>query len=175
MAGTNNVLTLPKDAGRAIVEAAALICCPLLGTDRFVKFCRDRGASLDRERLLRLECLGLFAPVFRARRPADDAPPFYIPVRPGSSWFEQGWAWDTTAVPSSHLVPDFKDRSHEGYYSIFQLDYLCRVLNQLTFSVQMDGFIDLGDKIDIDWNKQGRGWLHHAEGLVEIFRSHGAP
>ena len=37
--------------------------------DRFVEFCRERGLFINRERLIRLECLGLFAPVFRVRMP----------------------------------------------------------------------------------------------------------
>lgn len=53
----DKLLTLPVNAGRAIVEAGAVIACPLLGTDRFIKFCRERGLSIDRERLLRLERL----------------------------------------------------------------------------------------------------------------------
>jgi len=35
----DKLLTLPVDAGRAIVEAGAVIACPLLGMDRFIKFC----------------------------------------------------------------------------------------------------------------------------------------
>jgi hypothetical protein len=53
----------------------------------------------------------VFAPVFRVRTPPDDdAPAFLIPMRSGNNWFDNGWAWDTTAVPSSYSVPDDKDR-----------------------------------------------------------------
>src|SRR5574338_1155865 len=120
----DSLLTLPANAGRAIVETAAVIACPLLGTDRFVGFCRDRGLSVDQERLLRLERLGVFAPIFRVRTPDDDARSFSIPVRPDNNWFEKGWAWDTTAVPASHLVPEDRDGTHEAYYSVFQIDHL---------------------------------------------------
>jgi len=81
VAVNDKLLTLPVNAGRAIVEAGAVIACPLLGTDRFIKFCRERGLSINRERLFRLERLGLFAPVFRVRTPKKDTQPFYIPVR----------------------------------------------------------------------------------------------
>jgi hypothetical protein len=77
-----NLLTLPPAAGRAIIETNAVIACPLLGTDSFVTFCRDRGLSRDRGRLLRLERLGVFAPIFRVRTPPANASPFYIPIRP---------------------------------------------------------------------------------------------
>ena len=52
-------LAIPTGAGRAIVESGAMIVCPLLGTDLFVKFCSDRGLQIDLERLTRLERLGL--------------------------------------------------------------------------------------------------------------------
>ena len=62
-------LTLPVNAGRGIIEAGDVIVCPLLGTNLLIKFCRKRGISIDRERLLRLERLGLFDPDFRVRMP----------------------------------------------------------------------------------------------------------
>lgn len=34
-----NILTFPSNAGRAVVKEGALIACPLLGTDAFIKFC----------------------------------------------------------------------------------------------------------------------------------------
>lgn len=134
----DKLLTLPVNAGRAIVEAGAVIACPLLGTDRFIKFCRERGLSIDRKRLLRLERLGLFAPVFRVRTPKKDTPPFYIPVRKGNNWFTKKWAWDTSGIRLAYKVPDHKDQAQEGYYSIFQIDYLHIVLQEMTLQVQMD-------------------------------------
>ncbi len=85
--GSKELLTIPARAGRAIVESDAVLACPLRGTDRFVKFCSDRGLQINRERLVRLERLGLFGPVFRVRTPPSEAVPFYIPVRPGNNWF----------------------------------------------------------------------------------------
>ena len=55
--------------------------CPLLGTNRFVKFCSDRGLQINRERRVRLERLGLFGPVFRVRTPQSEAAPFCIPLK----------------------------------------------------------------------------------------------
>ena len=45
MAVEDKLLTLLLNAGRAIAEAGAVIVCPLLGTDRFVKSCRERGLA----------------------------------------------------------------------------------------------------------------------------------
>ena len=68
-----NLLTISARAGRDIVEDAAVLACPLLGTDAFVRFARARALEIDCERLVRLERLGLFAPVFRVRAPRKPA------------------------------------------------------------------------------------------------------
>jgi len=46
------LLTLPINAGQAIVQAGADIAFPLLGTNQFVKFCGQRGLSVNRECLI---------------------------------------------------------------------------------------------------------------------------
>jgi len=40
------LLILPENIGRKVVEIGATIACPLLGTDRFVSFCRERGEKV---------------------------------------------------------------------------------------------------------------------------------
>lgn len=168
----DKLLTLPVNAGRAIVEAGAVIACPLLGTDRFVKYCRERGLSVDRERLIRLERLGLFAPVFRVRTPKKDTPPFYIPVRKGNNWFTKKWAWDTTGIPLAYKVPDHKDKTREGYYSIFQIDHLYIILQEMTLQVQMDSYLDRNEERSIDWQKNGEHWMQYAKSRMESLRIH---
>nr|VFJ54294.1 MAG: hypothetical protein BECKDK2373B_GA0170837_10463 [Candidatus Kentron sp. DK] len=168
----NNLLILPVDIGKAIVEAGAVIACPLLGTEKFVDFCRKRDLSINRERLVRLERLGLFAPVFRVRTPEEDTPPFHIPIREGNNWFDKGWAWDTTGIPSDYKVPDHKNREEEGYYSIFQIDWLEPILQDMTLSVQLDSYLDRNKEEDIDWHKNGVCWMQHAEALLESSRTH---
>ncbi len=172
MAVEDKLLTLPVNAGRAIVEAGAVIACPLLGTDRFVKYCRERGLSVDRERLIRLERLGLFAPVFRVRTPKKDTPPFYIPVRKGNNWFTKKWAWDTTGIPLAYKVPDHKDQTREGYYSIFQIDHLYIILQEMTLQVQMDSYLDRNEERSIDWQKNGEHWMQYAKSRMESLRIH---
>ena len=61
------VWKIPPGAGRAIVKKGALLARPLLDTNRFVQYARDRGLQIYRERLMRLERLRMFAPVFRVR------------------------------------------------------------------------------------------------------------
>ncbi|MET0003333.1 MAG: hypothetical protein ABW087_06870 [Candidatus Thiodiazotropha sp.] len=168
----DKLLTLPVNAGRAIVEAGAVIACPLLGTDRFIKFCRERGLSVDRERLLRLERLGLFAPVFRVRTPKKDAPPFYIPIRKGNNWFTKKWAWDTTGIRHAYIVPDHKDQTQDGYYSIFQIDYLHLVLMEMTLQIQLDSYLDRNEEQSIDWQKNGESWMQYAGSRLESLQTH---
>ena len=56
--------------------------------------------------------------------PEEDVPHLSIPPRGDNDWFKEGWAWDTTGVEPSYTVPDHRDRTQEGYYSIFQIDHL---------------------------------------------------
>lgn len=160
------LLRVPIGVGRAIVEAASLRACPLLGTDRFLKFCADRGLRIDRERLLRLERLGLFAPVFRVCTPLEgEVGQFRIPIENERNWFDDGWAWDTTGVPAQHL-PVSSDREQEGYYSIFQLDYLRIVLVEMTLSVHLDSYLESGKTIG------SREWTKWANQFADGLRSH---
>ena len=168
----DNLLTLPVDAGRVIVEAGAVIACPLLGTDRFVKFCRDRGLSIDRERLVRLERLGTFAPVFRVRTPGKAVRPFEIPVQKGNNWFSKQWAWDTTAMPPAYTVPDHKDQTQEGYYSIYQIDDLHILVHSMTLRVELDSYLDRTETGSINWQKNGEAWMQYAAAGLESGQSH---
>lgn len=165
-------LTIPHKAGRAIVESGAVLACPLVGTDPFVRFCSDRGLAIDRERLIRLERLGLFAPVFRVRTPKRPAPPFRIPPGKDHNWFTKRWARDTTAIPPNHDVPAHTDRTREGYYSIFQIDHLHVVLTGLTLDVRLDSFLDRKPDPPVDWNELGARWMNSAETRAASLRDH---
>ena len=167
-----NTLTLPPGIGRTIVKESALIACPLLGTEKFLKFCKDRGLSLKRERLIRLERLGLFAPVYRVRTPKQAGRCFDLPPTRDNDWFKEGWAWDTTSIKNSHAIPDSKDRTQEGYYSIFQVDHLDFILNGMTLSVPMDEFLETSETRKIDWNKSGEEWLKISRGMASMLRNH---
>jgi hypothetical protein len=169
---TENLLSIPSEAGRAIVEAGNIIACPLLGTDGFVSFCKERGLSVDRERLLGLERLGLFAPIFRVQDPDELAQAFTIPIREGNNWFEAGWAWDTTSVGSTHRIPDLEDQTQEGYYSIFQLDYLDVVLSSMTLHVRLDSYLDCTGDQDVNWSDSGNRWIGSAVDAATNLRTH---
>lgn len=149
-----NLLTIPHNVGRLIVEDGAMLCCRLLGTDRFVQFCRKRGITIDRSRLIRLERLGLFAPVFRVRTPQQPTDEFHIPPREGNNWFAKGLAEDTTAVSSNHVVPAHTDQNCEGYYSVFQINHLHHVLSRMTTSFQLDYYLEQSTCRPIDWQEK---------------------
>src|SRR6266542_1720373 len=166
---SKHLLTIPKDVGRAIIESGAVIVRALLGTDKFIKFCKERGLSIDRERLFRFERLSLFAPVFRLLTPEEEVPPFSIPPHKDNNWFTEGWAWDTTTVEPSYQVPDHKDQTQEGYYSVFQIDHLQIVLAEMTLSIHLDSYLESSASEAINWDKNGKRWLEstrsHADGL----------
>ena len=156
---TANLMMIPPNAGRQIVENGAMIARPLLGTDRFLRYCFDRGLAIDLKRHIRLERLGFFASVFRVLTPKKQTEPFIIPLRQGNSWFTKRWAFDTTAVSSNHEVPDHNDHTKEGYYSIFQIDHLEIVLTQLTAHLKFDPYLDRADGEPINWHAAGSRWL----------------
>lgn len=164
-----NLLNLPKNAGRAIVEAGAVIARRLLGADQFVQYCSERSLSITRERLLCLERLGLFAPVFRVTSPEEAVEPFYIPIRDNNNWFDNGWAWDTTTLQPTYRVPNEADRTQEGYYSIFQLDHLHMVLQDLTMQVPLDSYLE---SQSIDWPAKGEMIMQYANAVLEGWRMH---
>jgi len=166
------LLTLPVHAGQEIVYSGAVLACPLLGTDRFIKFCSDRDLSVNKERLIRLERMGLFSPIFRVRTPDQENPPFYIPLREGNDWFIKKWAWDTTGILGNYKVPDEKDPTQEGYYSVFQIDHFNIVLQGLTLQVQLDGYLDSMHNENINWEKNGDNWLQYARKRIELLRTH---
>lgn len=169
-AATTNLLDVPPRAGRAIVESEALIACPLLGTDRFVDFCRKRGLSISHERLLRFERLGLFAPVFRVRTPRKKVPPFSLSPRRGENWFTKRWAWDTTGCNAHYTVPDPRDRSQEGYYSIFQVDDLAIVTEFMNLKVELEVYLEASADNPPDRNQRTLQWLEHAQGSAQSLR-----
>ena len=172
MTSNEKLLTIPDNAGRAIVESGSVLACRLLGTDAFVRFCSKRGLKVNRERLIRLERLGLFAPVFRVLTPNDEAALFEIPLREGNNWFKKGWAYDTTRVPQNHVVPAYSDRYQEGYYSIFQVVHLQFVLTVMIPPDQLDDFLDRKDDNSIDWQIYGMNWIKHAEQVASRLRDH---
>ena len=165
------VWTIPPGAGRAIVEKGALLARPLLGTDRFVRYAKDRGLQISRERLIRLERLRMFAPVFRVRTAVEAQGSMRIPADGGDNWFDRGWAQDTTAVPATYSVPEYSDRTHEAYYSVFQIYHLETVLSAFTLHVELDSYVDRDDSKPIDWAAAGAR-VGLAEKEVEGFRTH---
>ena len=166
-----DLLDVPPQVGRLIVDKASLLACPLLNTDSFLRFCRDRGIALDRGRLLRLERLGVFAPVFRVRVPPGSARCFHIPTAQHTNWFDKGWAWDTTAIPRNHRVPADKSTTQEGYYSIFQVDWLRRVLDGMTVHIQMDGYLIPGSKPALT-RQRFQHWLTQSRRMRDHDRTH---
>ena len=171
-AAQDNLLTIPPNTGRRIIEAGAAITCPLLGTDSFIKFCKERGLSIDRERLLRLERLRLFAPVFRVRTPRRNVRPLSIPPQKNNNWFRRGWAWSTTGLNLSYQVPDLTDRSQQGYYSIFQVDDLAIVLTGITLQIELDFYLESSAHEDIAWQTRGARWLQFVRQRAESMRMH---
>jgi hypothetical protein len=152
----DNLLKIPDRAGREVLCSGGVFVFPLMGSDRFVRYCRDRGLSVDRPRLQRLERLRLFGPLFRVRTPEIETRPLRIPLRKNDEWFNRGWARDTTIF--GYEVPSASDRTQEGYYSAFQLYHLEAVLSTMSLPVQLDRYLEAPDKP----TDEGDQWIRGA-------------
>ena len=165
-----HVLTVPKNAGRTIVETGSLFACPLLATNSFVSYCTSRGLVIDRERLIRLETLRLFTPVFRICAPEGHPGAFHIPPRSAANWFTKGWSKDTTTVGGKWHVPPHTDQTHEAYYSIFQLFHLEIVLAGLRLEIQLEAYVEGSDVPSTDWKRQRERLVKLANENVNTLR-----
>ncbi len=165
---SHNLLSVPKNAAEKILKTGGVIACPLLSTNKFIKFGKDRGLSINRERLFRLELLGLFKPIFRVKTPEKYTSPLEIPLKKGERWFKNGWAWNTTGLKSDYEIPNKNDQEHEAYYSTFQVFHLNIVLSSMTLTINLDTFLDQ----IIDWKSNGEKWMKYAKATLENLVSH---
>ena len=163
------LLRIPTGAGQAIAETGAVAAAPLLASDRFAKFATDRDLRLDSRRLLRLERLGLFKPVFRVRTPTEDVPELSLPPTPDNNWFEKGWAYDTTGISAYEIPSNPKDG--EAYYSRFQLDHLAIVLSSLSLNVHLDSYLDPSPE-GFDPSNKFEQWIEMANLDAASLRTH---
>jgi hypothetical protein len=166
------LLKIPKGVGELILRRGGVVARPLLATNNFVTFCRERGLRLSQDRLLCLERLKLFAPIFRVKTPDEDTPPLSIPVGNNDKWFRRGWAWDTTGMDFDYEVPTATDQNQEAYYSVFQIDHLSMILSGFTMSLNLDGFLDHQEEATIDWEKNAATWMDYARQEAQSLQSH---
>ena len=142
------LIGVPKDAARLLLKDGGVFLCRLLSTKKFVDFCKKRDVSVSAQRLLNLEKLGLFRPIFRLRMPEQERAPLIIPLT-DPEWFDRGWAIDTT-LSESHWTPQGDEQS-EAYFSGFQIASLQFVLNMLTTAVQLEEFIFDDEFNEAEW------------------------
>ncbi|AXE63926.1 hypothetical protein BBF93_06625 [Hyphomonas sp. CACIAM 19H1] len=143
----------------------------LLNARKFVAYCKERDIDVSAERLVRLERLGVFRPVFRFQ--ADDTLTVKLEV-PGdqtTTWFENRWALDSYAPSANYDIPLPNDESSAAYYSIFQIDHLCLVLNAFNMNVQLDRFLEYSNE-PLDWEKIGERWLAYGDMALKSKRNH---
>jgi hypothetical protein len=168
---SQNLLSVPEKAAEIILKTGGVIACPVLSSKELINFCYARGLSLNRDRLFRLERLGLFRPLFRVKTPTKDTYPLDIPMKKSEPWFKNGWAWDTTSLKSDYEIPDENDPDQEAYYSTFQIYHLDVVLSSMNLTVHLDGFLEPSGK-SIDWNRNGKNWMEYADATLESLVKH---
>lgn len=165
-----NLLSVPKSAALSILKTGGVLTCELLSSDRFLKFCQDRGFSIKQDRLLQFEGLGIFRPVFRVKATEEVSSLLKIPLKEDDQWFDNGWAWDTTGLKTDYEIPEKNNREHEAYYSEFQIYDLEVALSAMTLNVQLDSYLTPFGKV-VDWNKNGENWLKYANSALDNLKS----
>lgn len=162
-----DLLGLPENAGRLLLERGGIFLCPLLKTDDFARFCTERGHPITRERLLGFERLRLFFPIFRITSHAGER--LRLPLQ-DDKLFRKEIAIDT-ASRREYPIPDDTRRGGEAYYSAFQISTLTFVLSEFTSKLSLEGFLDEGWPEE-DW-KSLRQELHsNVRALAEAARRH---
>jgi hypothetical protein len=159
------LLSVPPAAGRAIVEEGGVATAPLMGARAFASFAAACDLAVDSARLLGLERLGLFKPVFRVVTPPDGYRHMSLPPDPDNNWFERGWAFDTTT--EAYEVAQGAEAG-EAYYSRFQIDHLGVVLGLMGLEVRLDEHLLAGSE---PFSQNPGGWLDHARSRAETLRS----
>jgi len=150
---TTELLDIPANAGRLLLERGGTFLCPLLKANDFARYCTEREHPITPERLLAFERLRLFFPIFRIAAPAGKRIQLHLPLRDDTP-FRDGAVVDTASRPE-YPVPDDIHSSGEAYYSIFQISSLTFVLSQFTAKVSLEGFLD-EVKPEAQWTSIGQ-------------------
>jgi len=165
----NNILTIPDGIVKHILSRGGTTVFKLLNADKFVDYCKQRDLDVDRDRLLSLERLGLFVPMFRINIEGCKEQ-IRIPIDYNSSYFEDGTIIDTYGNMGKYHIPDLDNINCQAYYSVFQIDGLYLTLTSLTMRVRLDSYIDPIEAEGIDCCKVVKGWTEYAEGVAETIR-----
>src|SRR6218665_465132 len=108
-------LSIPKNIVTHILMGNGIIACPLLSRQKFIDFCRNREVILNAERLIRLERLGLFSPIFtiQINFRARSQQYLTIPLEKKDSRVKDGWK---NIKSASEIKSDTHDECR-AYYS----------------------------------------------------------
>ncbi|MDE0473259.1 MAG: hypothetical protein OXI50_01755 [Gammaproteobacteria bacterium] len=140
-----------------IFDDVAMRLRPLLTTQEFVRFCKDRNISVSLELLHRFEELHVFTPVIRIAGPDDEDLVLHFDGTPTASEFAKGWIVDASAPGATYPLPDIEAPTSMAFYSAFQVWALEKVLHGTTRTLRLDEYTG-PDAEDVDWNDRFR-WL----------------
>jgi len=163
------LLRLPKNPGHLIFEAEAQLAVKLKRRREFAKYCTARDLRVDEARLERLERLGVFRPIARMVDHPDLPGLLNVPGGPVKDWIKKGALIDTYRLDANYDVPAKSDENSEAYYSIFQIDHLEMVLNDMTGQVLLDADL-LEEEGQIDWVGRGEFWVEHAKKRIDWWK-----
>jgi len=166
-----------------LIENELFITCPLLPTDRFIRYCRNRDINISEEDLEQFEKLGIFYPVARVRYPKvkvkgeewsgevlEQYAHFWFEKKYAKNWLEEGLLWEPSSEPFQAwetFKDKNKDRQIESFYSIFQCYTLYKLIQLSKMEIRAEWWVSYS-KEDIDrvtddisnWAKKAISFCH---------------
>jgi len=167
----SNLLAMPANPARLILEADGIMIKNLLKRSEFIKYCDQRDLKVNAERLTRFEKLGIFKPLLRFFHTDERESRLTFPNADVDEYFGNGWIIDTTNIKSQYEVPDVRDKNSEAFYSIFQIDQLSLTLNEMSLNVHLDSYL-LEKSDNYDWNTFGKKCTEFAEMHLDFSAGH---
>ncbi|NRP75734.1 hypothetical protein ILFOPFJJ_06657 [Ensifer psoraleae] len=147
-----SLLAIPANAAILLLRAGGVHLCRPLRSGEFVKFAKERGITIDAARLLRLERLGIFSPLFRVYN-SNARTPLRLPLIT-NNWFRKGYAVDTSNG-QPHEVPENFGAESEAYYSKFQIASLLWALADFTVPIHLENLLDGSELNETAWLERG--------------------
>jgi hypothetical protein len=165
------LLTLPDNAVRVLLSKGGVITHNYLSATDFSKFCKARDLAVSVERLLTLERLRLFQPIFRIRKPKEKEVEVRLPLE-NLDHFTNERIIETYDRPATYIVPEPKSKESEPFYSQFQIDDFSFIHTSMTMQLCIDGYLESSLSKPVDWGKSGEQWLEYARSVADGWSKH---
>lgn len=155
-----------------IIDNDLYVCCPLLTTNSFIRFCKERRVVVKREQLERFDELGVFKPIARVEFPKikresstgdvfEEYARLWFMKDQAKSWLEENLLWDPLSKPFKLweiFDNEMEQQRAECYYSLFQVYPLNTLLNLTGMQLRAEWWISYSDEQIKDMTNKIKNW-----------------